>query len=401
MLRGLSISLFVVGLVLFRRVLTHSKASPAIINLVLLSFILTPLVPFEAAQINYDNLLFPLAALSLLLALQVIERLRGGRFDSLRLLSLATVCMLASLVKYAFLPFFLGIVVWVAFEASKLMRARHIRVLKLLGNLWKDLKKTRRITQFVVVSCFLVSVGLFMQMYGYNILRYDTPAPECNAVLTTHQCASYGPWYRNFQLSNAHKNVDPNVFAFSAHWASNYSYSLISVVNGIYSGFSLGPALPVLYVAIQIIFWFGLLAVVWHVKKLWGQLALRLFIIVCGVFIATLWVQNYVDYLHTGQYIAQQGRYLLSLLLPIYVLVALAFFESIRNRTGAKIAAVCLLVLCLSQGGGVATYIIRSDAGWWWENNWLAYHINQTAQPLLQSFTIGDKAPDTSTTNPN
>src|SRR5665811_2105922 len=64
-LRAINIGLFAWGLTLYRRLLLRTGASKAIVHACLLIFVLIPIAPFLAAQINYDNLFLPMVALAL------------------------------------------------------------------------------------------------------------------------------------------------------------------------------------------------------------------------------------------------------------------------------------------------------------------------------------------------
>jgi hypothetical protein len=44
-------------------------------------------------------------------------------------------------------------------------------------------------------------------------------------------------------------------------------------------------------------------------------------------------------------------------------------------------------LLCFLQGGGVITFIMRSDQGWYWQN-YLSHRINEKAQKLLDPVII-------------
>ncbi|HEY5442555.1 MAG TPA: hypothetical protein VIJ68_03385, partial [Candidatus Saccharimonadales bacterium] len=65
-LRAINIGLFTSGLVLYRRLLAKTGASRAMIHTCLLIFVLIPVVPLLAAQINYDNLFLPMVAFATL-----------------------------------------------------------------------------------------------------------------------------------------------------------------------------------------------------------------------------------------------------------------------------------------------------------------------------------------------
>ncbi|NDC31927.1 MAG: hypothetical protein EBZ58_13580, partial [Bacteroidetes bacterium] len=113
--RFINIGLFAFGLYVFRKLLLASKASSVIVNLSLFLFVLIPAVPLLGAQINYDNLIIPITAYALLLGLQFVQSLKKKSFDFMKLLKLVLVCLFGSLVKYAFLPIFLAIVVFILF----------------------------------------------------------------------------------------------------------------------------------------------------------------------------------------------------------------------------------------------------------------------------------------------
>ena len=110
LLRFINIGLFAAALPLYRRLLLKTGASRALVNLCLAIFVLIPVVPLLAAQINYDNLLLPMTAISLLLAVSLGQELRRTRRLNLKtLLWLAIIVTLTCLVKYAFLPILLVI----------------------------------------------------------------------------------------------------------------------------------------------------------------------------------------------------------------------------------------------------------------------------------------------------
>src|SRR6185295_11446348 len=80
-MRLINVSLMVAGIFCFRFLLLRFFKSRTLINLALFVFVMTPLVIQLSAQINYDNLLFPLFALGLLLTYRVVESLRKGKLE--------------------------------------------------------------------------------------------------------------------------------------------------------------------------------------------------------------------------------------------------------------------------------------------------------------------------------
>jgi hypothetical protein len=106
-LRFIDIFLFGGSLILFRRLMLKTKVSPAIVHICILLFVLTPVVPLLAGQINYDNLIMPITAGALLVATSVSDRLLKGQLPIKIALWLLTLCLLGSLVQFEFLPILL------------------------------------------------------------------------------------------------------------------------------------------------------------------------------------------------------------------------------------------------------------------------------------------------------
>ena len=80
-MRFISIALFAIGLLLFRKVLQRTKASNAAINAAMLFFIMITKVPLLAGQLNYDNLQFPLMALAMLMTINFRDSLQKRKVD--------------------------------------------------------------------------------------------------------------------------------------------------------------------------------------------------------------------------------------------------------------------------------------------------------------------------------
>lgn len=78
-LRIINVALFALSLPIFRRLLQKTGASKQIIHAALLLFILIPVVPLLAAQINYDNLFIPLSALTILLTINFTDQFKAHK----------------------------------------------------------------------------------------------------------------------------------------------------------------------------------------------------------------------------------------------------------------------------------------------------------------------------------
>jgi len=391
-MRAFSIGFFATGIVLFRRVLLMARASRAMIHAVMLFFVLTPVVPFLAAHANYDNLLFLLAAIVFLLAIPVLRALRQGKIDSIRLLGLTSIAMLAALVKYSFLPFLAGLAVLMLVVAIR-GRKQHSYT-KLWHSARQHFVRSRRIVQIALMIMFVVSAGMFIRVYGYNIVQYGEPEPSCDKVLTMDQCREFGVWKRNYDHAHFKLSSDANPLPFTYVWGATYLRSFFFAVNGIYSGFVIASPLPVLHILYIVVFWMSLALVVLYRHVLFRNHVYQLFGVLIAVYMVSLWQLNYAGYVRSGQHFGEQGRYVIFLLLPIYLLVAQAVGLLLAKRPVRKVAVVLALFVLFTQGGGALTYIARSDTSWWWkmEDVPLASPLNQTAQPVVRALIIGDEA---------
>ncbi|MBI1856915.1 hypothetical protein HY003_02000 [Candidatus Saccharibacteria bacterium] len=493
-LRFISIVFFVCGLLLYRRVLKYSKASDLTVNVVMALLVLTPVVPFLAAQINYDNLIFALCGLIILLTLQISERLNWtyakslvpgdnqlereqshlkekrvkvhrkrenclqprlvglgmrelatdpveqGQIDAKRILLVIIVGLFASIVKYAFLPIFIAVLVWLSFDLKKYGGGA---IFRLFVN---SFRKIVWPVKTILVILLIIGAGLFTERYGINTLRYHTPTPECDQVLSIEQCLEYGPWRRNYLTHQDKINgkltvnnaSDPISYTLKT-WAETMVYKLFFVSNGPASQFWIGNPLPV---PLALATGFGivgvLLALCWQ-RELRKKYKLGLFGLLTGVYVMVLWGQNYMDFLHIGYPFAIQGRYLLPILPFVYLILVLAMkaqrhtsfalshcprshlngyklpsltqhnysYASLglkvfacsvatwHQRLSAKLVrqlkiglAVTILFILFIQGGGLVTYIVRSDQTWYWPNQTIV-NINDTARKILKTFIIG------------
>ena len=390
--RFINIFIFGFGLVLFRKVLLNTRASKALTHTVILLFILTPVVPFLAAQINYDNLLFLAVAATLLQTQRIIKILdKSGRIDILSLLQLSILLLLGSLVKYAFLPIFLGVVVYLGIRALKIIRpGASASVWAQTLNHTKSQSKVPLILAFCVL---ILSFGLFVERYGYNTIEYRTPTPECNQVLSDTACMNYGPWRRNFMLheqkiAGTLPQTSTNPLSYAAHWTKWISNELFFTLNGSSTDFQTGqPLTHTRYISVGLIA-VGIVLFTWHFRRIFKQYRIGLLLSILATYVLLLFSQNYMDFLHLGLPVAVQGRYLVPILLILYLFLALGFNATLRSYGYIKAALVWVATLfLLTQGGGAGIYIYRSDDSWF-RHDQTVLQMNETARNIQKLFII-------------
>jgi uncharacterized membrane protein len=367
-LRALNIGLFAASLAIYRRLLGTTGASRAAVNLCMLFFVLVPIVPELAAQINYDNLFLPLIGLVLLLAVRFDKTLsEEHRFDSKTALQLVTLCLLTSLVKYAFLPIFAALVVYLAVRTWRQRR----QLPKPWFGIAADWQALDRWLRLGLVAAIVLAAGLFAERYAVNVIKYHNPIPDCSKVLSVQRCSAYGPWIRDYDFTINKIDEAHNPLVFSGDWFYGMWLRTFFAVGGPATDYQTRGPLPVpslgaiVFSSAAVI---AFVAVGKRLRKTHNVVALQLLLAVSLVYVATLWLDEYRSYARTGQPVAINGRYLLPVLLPLMLTGIVALDEALKRRQAFKLSLSVLAIVCLAWGGGSLTFILRSNDGWYWPN---------------------------------
>lgn len=369
-LRAIDVAIFTTGIIVWRKVVQRAGFSPVATNVLMLLFVLIPVASFTAGQLNYDNLLFLASAVSVYLTLRVTQVIRETKRIPLRdSLLLLSVLFLSSLVKYAFLPVLLGIAIYVVAILIRTYR----RPLRFLRACKQQLPSLRSLGGVMVSILFVISFGLFMERYAVNTIQYHSPAPDCDAVISLEACRSYAPFDRNqkYKEQDLQSQLDVvDKISYLEIWPRQMGRELYFTVGPREADYPAGAPLKVAYVTAWVVFWVAVVCVLVRAKALWRSgPAIRLFIVISGVYVSVLFIQNLSEYLGLGIPVAIHGRYLFPVLIPMLCIMLLAMQQVFRRvSVGYKFAAVTLVVLLTLNGGGVLPYIIRSADSWMWQN---------------------------------
>lgn len=394
-LRFLSIIGFTYGVYLFRQLLLKSRASKALVHTVLALFVLTPASPFLAAQINYDNYLLPLTAWTLLLAFKVIDSLKNDKQINVRaLLMVASVGFFTCLVMYAYLPVFMAVVLWLGILILLHIRSQGWQ--KVYKQVHANYLQMPLRIKILVIGFFVLTAGLFMQAYGFNTIKYHTPVPPCDRVMSVDQCMQYAPFRRDFQSHQDLLNgslkfqhaTDPITYTHK-DWLRIMSFNLFFALNGEASHFEVGEPFPLpRYLAVFIAIIGGITLLLYQ-KRLRKNYRLIFMLFVALTYIGVLWQRQYGAFLYNGYAVAVQGRYLLPVLPILYLTVALAIAQLLRRRAQLKaVFAWVAIAILLLQGGGAMVFILRSNDYWYWPNQTVR-DVNHGTQKILKPFVIG------------
>ncbi len=386
-LRLLDVAFFAAGILVFRAVAKRAGLSRAASNVVFLFLLLLPVAPFMAAQVNYDDLMFLLTAVSLLLGLKIVQQLRAKATLPLRdIVWLLITVMTTSLVKYTFLPILLALAIYLFITLAKTIG---LQPKKLWPALRHSLPELRSVTGIIACLLFVVGAGLFVERYVGNTVRYHTPTPQCNQVLDLDDCKLYDPFVRNYyyvQLDLRDIVSVKDKLSYPINWSQGMVRSLLFSIGPKQLNYPPGEPLPLAYIAAYVVGIGGLVLLVWRARWLWRQShAYQLFMSVTVVYVGVLFVQNLTDFLHLGVAVAIQGRYLVPILPLVFILVAVAARDVFMRRQWLRKTAAPLLVtsaVLMVLGGGFMPFIIRSSDTWMW-NNSFSRGINHTARNIL------------------
>lgn len=390
LLRFINIGMFATALVLFRRVLLRARLSPAFTNLSLAIFVLIPIVPQLAAHINYDNLLILLTAWVCLLTFSVVDELIKKQPNAKTLIKLASVCLLTSIVKSAFLPIFLGVVLFVLFHAYKNFKGKLSLLFK---RTWDSFKSQAWKVRAILVVVLVLSLGLFLQRDGTNVIDHHSINPDCSTIIGVKACEQYGPWDSNFTKhlvveseKGSIRFANPIVYVFM--WIYWMWYRLFFAINGQTSNFTNYPPLPLPSAAAAIIAIVGVVAVVrWRKKIFSNNPYIVFFLIISAIYIGSLLADGYAQYRYTNELVTMNGRYLLPILLLVGAIVGRAFSLSLRSSPYRKTVIAAVALLLFLQGGGVLTFISRSDQSWDWSNP-VVVNVNNEARKITNPIII-------------
>ncbi len=385
-LRILNIGIVTASLVLYMRALKRMGMSRAFRNVALLIFVLIPILPLLAGQINYDSLFMLCVAWLTLLTFALIDQLRTGKVQPTTLTWFLTACMLGGLTKYAFLPVAVAAVIVLAVAA---WRFQQTKLTRLVVRFKTDVKRLRPNLAMGLIALIALSGILFAQRYGVNIARYHTPVPDCAAVLSVDACKAYSPWARNHRMATEKTSVDPNPVYYTTIWLLGLHYRLFFTVNGPHHDYASYPSVPLPSATFIVLTISGLVAIVLYSRRIFtGQIYIKAALALSFTYIGVLWLNNYGDYIETGWPVAINGRYLLPVLLLLAAAWGKALATAIQPWPVLKpIAAVIVIALCL-QGGGVFSFILRTDSTWYWPNQSIVTNINEAARKVLDPITF-------------
>lgn len=382
-LRCINIGLFAASLFITRKLFSRF-APPAVTHGVLLFFIFIPVVPLLAAQINYDNLFIPVISLSLLSAHTFVDKLTNEhKFSWEQIMTVTALLLFGSLVKYAFLP--------VAFVITLYILVTYVKCRSGL-----EYYKPKISNKFFAISITLLLLTiLFSQRYLVNVIKYKTPIPSCNKVLSIDQCSNYGPWARDYRYEHS-KVIHPhNVVVYAPDWFYGMWLRLYFALDGPGTHYQTRSPLPVPAITGIVVAFAAAIGIIIGAKTMLRSKDRSIILLVAlsaGVYISVLFVDNYQGYVKTGQPVAINGRYLLPFIPILLALGGLGLRNLYLDHKKFATSIALLLLAGGLYGGGTFTYILRSNDSWYWHNP-AVYSMNHFVKNVMGPITPGYKQP--------
>lgn len=396
--RFIDIGFFAASLVLFKKVLSRVGISSQLSNIILFLFILIPVVPQLAGQVNYDDLLMPLVALSALLSFNIIDQVKAKKIEARPVIWLLLLCLTTLLVKIEFGPIFLGIILYLGYLIY--MNYRH-SINKLFMQLMSGWKKQSLIWKILVIVLFLFLGSMFVQRDVVNIVEYHSVDPNCSKILSANQCNQYSVWSSDNSRHQAVFNSTPKVgimnpIHYLGSWAYWMWYRLFFAVNGP-NTFTNYPPLPLPIAASIIIFIYFIYSFIRYRKQIFKQNFYLVFLgWICALYAAILIYQGYASYRYTDTLELMNGRYLLPILIFVGAIAGSAFSLSLKSSVSKKVIFAVLVLIMFLEGGGLLTFIVRSDNTWYWDNDTIV-KVNHEAKNITSKLVI--KGRNTYSTN--
>jgi len=315
----------------------------------------------------------------------MIEQFKRRELNIKTLLTLLIVCLLTSLVKYAFLPIFVVVCIFAIVYGVMCLRGTPSRTI-----LRESLQAISRRMLVSLVLLALLSSGLFIQRYGVNVVEYHTPIADCDQVLNYDHCSSYGPWLRNYQDAQSKTTVDTNLFSYVATWVDGLRYRLFFAINGPDQAYTNYPPLVIPFNTALVLAFVSLIALIVRARRVFSRQPFVVFVMIAALlYLAALFREDFEQYLDTSQPVAINGRYLLPVLPLLAIGIGRAFQQLLatHRRAWLKPLLAGSVLLLFLQGGGIMTFILRSDPSWDWPNR-AVIDINNGARKILAPIII-------------
>ncbi|CAN5413258.1 hypothetical protein BH09PAT4_BH09PAT4_02020 [soil metagenome] len=374
-LRIVSMSFFAVGLAVYRKALLEITGLPkSVVQLALLLFVTTPAAALLAGTVNYDNAVFVLFAIILLLAVRVIKSRTVLPKPLSGILALG---LFIPLVKWTAFALVLPVIVFVVYD---LLRKHGLRLPSIII---KQASQLSRPALALIILALTVGGFLFIERPVMNTIRYGNPEASCQAVIGVVRCQQ-SPDFVSYQLldsqkTNDFKAYDPARYLF-VYWVPTVTDKASNLIER-----GRDSELPIIKA-----FDYGI-AYIWILVVLlaWRQISRnrynQLLLTVLVVYVGLLIVKEYAGYLRYEAPVAIRARYLVPVL-PIALYIGGAAIIELYGKYKKSLLFLSIAVLLITtQGGSIVTHLFTAPQSAYWPNS-QASAFNDTLKQILSPF---------------
>lgn len=344
-LRIINVFLGVGSLALIVAIAKRMRLTPLVTNLGVFMTACTLMFAFLFGSINYDTLYVLLTLSSILLLLRLLEKLTMR--DSLLLVN---TLLAGSLVKINFLPqiFVIGIIL--LFRYRKKLRENFSSILSTYS-------KHKRVNIALLSIACLLSV-LFVHRYVYNVVKYQTYAPDCARIQTIDYCRNSALYARNERVFGPNRPAPTHdALRYVSEWTSlmqNRSYGVFGDLR----------FLPNKAVGL----WmdtFLVLGIVFTIRY-WQRKdkVITTVLVICIFNVVILILENYRIYARSGILeLAIHGRYLFAFL-PLLYLIANHYIITNLRRPFLRFCFIVITVFIFALAS-MPTFLRKADSTWY------------------------------------
>lgn len=357
-------------LLVFSRIVRRVTNNRAIQNLAVLMLAMTGSFVYLTPAENYDIL----SLLFWMLYILASIRLAMDK-DFSQLYWMVVWFSLLSVTKYTYIPFMVVAAIPVI---GYLLHTKSLTN-KTVSNETKKLKKyisSNKIKAFLLAVLMVVSVGLFAERIGGNLIGYQSFSPKCDRVHSAEDCMRFGVYNRNInRLESVEKGEtwtkEFNFFEYTSMWIMRY-YATNFYYMGHYWVHNPRPAMLNAGVVVLIIA--AAIAVGLSIKRRlpFTRKVEWYLLLVVAVLIAGQYAHNVmIFFTYSGETYGHQGRYLLPAIGFIYLLFLMAAYRlygvlSKKARLWMFWVGVILAVYFIYTNSAVANFIYHAQEPVWY-----------------------------------
>ncbi len=376
-LRLINISFIVGGLIYYKKALCIiGGVSQSVINIVFLFLIITPVAAILPGSVNYDNLTFLLFAVFLLKAIRVIK---SKKIETLSIIWLLILGLSMSIIKWTSIALILPAILYICFD---LYIKHRKKIFSLLYQSFLKISKLYLITLLAVLALF---AALFIERPLVNIVEYGDADPDCAKVIGRERCLAY-PDYAIYDRVAEQKPINFSpinpVEYLLTFWVPGMINTQVNVLP-LEASRSSTPT-PIVKAVYFIFALIGVFLVVSYIRVYLKSSILRLLIVISLGYVGLLFVRLYGAYDTYAVPAAISGRYLIPILPIFFYLTAISIRSMYGKNKKMLLASLLVVIIALSQGGGIVTQALSAQDRLYWDNNTMK-SIDYKLRDILQT----------------